>query len=227
MAIKVKEMYVEERPREKAIKYGVDKLSNRDLLAIILRCGCKGMSVLQLADELIAKAGGINHLKEMDINDLTLLKGISKTKAIELMACFELAKRGTYADLKQREDITNPKDIAYYLMQKIGSKKQEHFVVLFLNTKHQVIAEETLFIGSLNTSVVHAREIFKAAIIHNSAKILVSHNHPSNDCIPSNQDIQVTEMILETSRIVGIPLLDHIIVGQSTYFSFKEKHLMG
>lgn len=219
-------MYVEERPREKAMKYGVDKLSNRDLLAIILRCGYKGISVLQLADVLIAEAGGIHHLRKMDMNKLISIKGISKIKAVELMSCFELAKRSTYNDLKEKEEITEPKDIAYYLMQKIGSKQQEHFVVLFLNTKHQIIDEETLFIGSLNTSVVHAREIFKAAIIHNSAKILISHNHPSNDCIPSNQDIQVTNMVQDASQIVGIPLLDHIIVGQSSYFSFKEKHLV-
>lgn len=219
-------MYVEERPREKAMKYGVDKLSNRDLLAIILRCGYKGMSVLQLADELINKAGGINNLKSMDMKEFISIKGISKIKAIELMSCFELAQRSTYHELKEKVVIKDPKGIANYLMQKIGSKKQEHFLVLFLNTKHHIIAEEVLFIGSLNTSVVHAREIFKAAIVHNSAKILIAHNHPSNDCIPSNQDIQVTETIQETANIVGIPLLDHIIVGQSTYFSFKEKMLM-
>ncbi|MDD3049372.1 MAG: DNA repair protein RadC [Bacilli bacterium] len=226
MEIKIKEMYVEERPREKAIKYGVDKLSNRELLAMILRCGCKGRSVLQLADELIAKAGGINNLKKMSIDELCEVKGISKIKAVELMTCFELAQRSTFDNLKKQEVISDPQGVANYLMQKIGAKQQEHFVVLFLNTKHQIIAEETLFIGSLNTSVVHAREIFKAAIDHHSAKILIAHNHPSDDCIPSNQDIQVTDMITQTARIIGIPLLDHIIVGQTTYFSFKERQLM-
>lgn len=208
------------------MKYGVEHLSNRDLLAIILRCGYCGMSVLQLADELIAKAQGINHLRSMNMDDLTAIKGISKIKAIELMACFELAQRSIYCDLKEKEQICQPKEIAAYLMQKIGYKQQEHFIVLLLNTKHQIIAEEILFVGTLNTSVVHAREIFKAAIIHNSAKILIAHNHPTNDCIPSDQDIKVTNMIYETAKIVGIPLLDHIIVGQSSYFSFKEKQLL-
>lgn len=216
-------MHVEERPREKAIKYGVENLSNRELLAILLRCGYKGKSVLLLADELIAKVEGIQHLRTMDLQELTRIKGISEIKAIELMACFELVKRSTYHELVQRKEVSEPKVVANYLMQKIGNEKQEHFIVLFLNTKHAIINEKVLFIGSLNHSVVHAREIFKAAIVHNSAKILVAHNHPSGDCIPSEQDVQVTKRLQETGEMVGIPLLDHIIVSSSTYFSFKEK----
>lgn len=219
-------MIVEERPREKALKYGVDSLSNRDLLALLLRCGYKGQSVLQLADQLLSEAKGIVNIANMSVDDFTTIKGISKIKAIEIMACFELTKRVKYESLLTAKAVQSPKIIADYLMHKIGNKQQEHFVVLFLNTKHHILAEQTIFIGSLNASVVHAREIFKAAIAHSSARILIAHNHPSNDCIPSEQDILVTQQIQEVGNLMQIPLLDHIIVGHSNYFSFKEKQLM-
>lgn len=226
MFIKLKEMVESERPREKALKYGIEKLSNRELIALLLRCGYKGTSALQLADILIHECQGIANMSKMSLSQFIRIKGISETKAMTFIACFELAKRVSYDNLTKNQCVENPKEIAQYLMQKIGSKQQEHFVVLFLNTKHQILAEETLFVGSLNTSVVHAREIFKAAIMHCSARILIAHNHPSNDCIPSDQDIQVTQQLNEVAQLIGISLLDHIIVGFSSYFSFKENQLL-
>ncbi len=226
MKVKVKEMLASERPREKALKYGIEKLSNRELVALLLRCGYKGTSVLQLADTLIHEANGLASMGKMSLDDFMSIKGISEAKAMMFLACFELTKRASYENLTNQQAINSPKEIADYLMKKIGNKQQEHFVVLFLNTKHTIIAEETLFVGSLNTSVVHAREIYKAAITHGCARILISHNHPSNDCEPSNQDMQVTQQLDEVGQLVGISLLDHIIVGHNNYFSFKENQLL-
>lgn len=218
-------MHPPERPREKALHEGVVHLSNSELLAILLRCGYPGCGVLELAEKLISKANGIANLKRMSIDEISAIKGISKVKAIELLCAFELAKRASYEVLKEKPLLNESRKIASYLQDKIGSEKQEHFVVLFLNTKLMLLSERTLFIGSLNASVVSCREIFKAAIEEGCAKILISHNHPSGDCIPSEQDLVVTNQISQTSEMVGIPLLDHIIVSASSYFSFKEHHL--
>lgn len=226
MQIKVKEILLEERPREKAMQYGIENLSNRDLLAILLRFGYQGVSALQLADEMLNTFGGIGGISESSIEELMTIKGVSSVKAIEIKACFELAKRSIKQVEIDKVSLNSPNQIANYLMHKIGHKKQEHFVVLYLDTKNQLLYEETLFIGSLNTSVVHAREIFRLAIQKASARIVIVHNHPSGECIPSQQDILVTNSIYETGKLIGIPLLDHLIIGNNSYFSFKEKHML-
>lgn len=226
MEIKVKEMPIDEKPREKAIRYGIESLSNRELMAILLRNGYAGVSVLELSDHVLQKANGIANLSSMQLSELMEIKGISKVKALELMACFELSKRVSSQVLFSTLQISNPSCVAEYMNKKIGNKQQEHFVVLFLDTKHHLIKEETIFIGSLNNSVIHAREIFKAAIANSSAKIMLVHNHPSKVCIPSEQDIKVTARLLEAGKLVGIEILDHIIVGGNSYFSFKEHQLM-
>lgn len=216
----------DEKPREKAIRYGVESLSNRELLALLLRCGYKGVSVLELSDHLLKKAGSLQKLSQMDLKNFLEIKGISLAKSLQLRASFELSKRVSSEMLYSSISVTNPSIAAEYLKKKIGNKQQEHFVVLFLDTKNQLIKEETLFIGSLNSSVVHAREVFKAAMLNSSARIMLAHNHPSMDCIPSEQDIIVTEKLQEVGRLVGIEVLDHIIVGGNTFFSFAQHNLM-
>lgn len=226
MRIKVKDLYKEERPREKALRFGMDSLSNRELLAIVLRCGYQGVSALQLADYVLSENDGLLGLSQTDIHSLCKTKGISKIKALELMSVIELSKRIALEKVQEGTYGDSPKVIAEYLMKKIGSLKQEHFLVLFLDTKNKVIKDKVLFIGSLNQSVVHTREIFKEAFLCSAAKLIVSHNHPSNKCIPSESDIVVTTTIEEVGNLVGIPLLDHIIVGVDHYLSFKEKGLL-
>lgn len=226
MEIKVKEMPIDEKPREKAFRYGIESLSNRELIAILLRNGYAGVSVLELSDHVLQKANGLGNLASMPLNELMEIKGISKVKALELMTCFELSKRVSSQVLFSTLSANSPSCVAEYMNKKIGNKQQEHFVVLFLDTKNQLIKEETIFIGSLNKSVIHAREIFKAAIANSSAKIMLVHNHPSKVCIPSEQDIKVTARLLEAGKLVGIEVLDHIIVGGNTYYSFKEHQLM-
>lgn len=219
-------MLDEEKPREKALRYGIESLSDAELLAILLRCGYKGVSVLQLSHHVLEKAGSFLYLYQMDMKRMTEIKGISKIKAMELQACFEISKRVAEQTFFDSFHIHDPKTISNYLNKKIGYKKQEHFVLLMLNTKNQLIKEKTLFVGSLNTSVVHAREVYQCAIENSSAKIMVAHNHPSGECIPSEQDILVTNSLQQVGELIGIPLLDHIIVGGNQYFSFKEKQLM-
>lgn len=191
-----------------------------------MRCGYKGISALQLADILLSKSNGLANLSKMKVEELKTITGINNAKALEIAACFELSKRVHSQILHEAIDISSPKVIVDYLYQKIGNEDQEHFVVLYLNTKNRLIKEETIFVGSLNASIVHSREVFKPAICYSSAKIIIAHNHPSNICIPSEQDIEVTNRIAEVGNIVGIPLLDHIIIGKNNYFSFKEKQLL-
>lgn len=219
-------MPVAEKPREKALRYGVESLSNRELLAILLRCGYKGVSALELSDMVLKKAGGLPFLQTLSEQDLMEIKGISAVKALELKACFEISKRVSSAQMYASLQINDPEIISTYMNKKIGFSKQEHFVVLFLDVKNQLIKEETIFVGTLNQSVVHAREVFKKAIAYSSAKIVLCHNHPSTHCIPSEQDIHVTRRLQEVGRLVGIEVLDHVIVGGNMYYSFAQHHLM-
>ncbi|WP_277489422.1 MULTISPECIES: DNA repair protein RadC [unclassified Breznakia] len=219
-------MSSKERPREKAVINGIESLSNRELLAIILRCGYKGTSVLQMAEMVLNEAGGLLNLYSMNYEELIKIKGISSSKALEILSAFEISKRVSFENLTDRIQINSPKNLSQYLNQKIGFKKQENFHVLFLNTKNQIICEKTLFIGTLNVSVVHPREIFKEAIQKNAASIIVSHNHPSSNCNPSEQDIVFTKSLVTAGDIIGISVIDHIVVSHNNYFSFKEKNLI-
>ena len=219
-------MALPERPREKALSYGVDTLSNNELLAVLLRCGYAGCSALQLADILIQQADGIAGLRQMSVSTMTKIKGISDTKAITIKCAIELACRMNFAALKDRPVCNDSKQIAAYLRERIGVKPQEHFIVLFLDMKFKLIGEKVLFIGSLNKSVVSCREIFKEAIEHQCAQIIISHNHPSDVCIPSEDDLYVTRQIDDVADMMDMRLVDHIIVGPTTYYSFKEHELL-
>lgn len=162
----------------------------------------------------------------MKYEDFIRIKGISSSKALELMSSFELSKRISYESIMNQVSINSPLMLSEYLNKKIGFKEQEHFHVLFLNVKNQIVHERTLFVGTLNTSVVHPREVFKEAVLKSAARIVVSHNHPSQHCIPSEQDILLTNTLVEAGIIMGIEVLDHIIVSHNHYFSFKENKLI-
>lgn len=215
-----------ERPREKAIKHGIDKLSNRDLLAIIIRSGIPNKSVLQLADELLTKERNLSRLQCISYEQLIKIKGIKQAKAIELLACFELSKRISKDEIFDEVIIDQPKTLVQWLNKEIGFLRQEHFLAVFLDTKNKIINEKTIFIGSLDRTVVHPREIYKEAIRLNASKIMVVHNHPSGDCTPSQSDILTTQRIRDVGVVVGIPLMDHIIVGNNNYFSLRENKLL-
>ncbi|ASS92059.1 MULTISPECIES: RadC family protein [Aeribacillus] len=213
----------EERPRERLIHNGPKGLSNHELLAILLRTGTKGESVLELANKLLKTFGGLRMLKEASVQEIMGIPGIGKAKAVQIIAALELGKRIHQLAYKDRYVIRSPQDASNYVMEEMRFLKQEHFVGLYLNTKNQVLHKQTIFIGSLNTSIVHPREVFKEALKCSAASFICIHNHPSGDPSPSKEDIEVTRRLSECGKLIGIELLDHIIIGERKYVSLKEK----
>ncbi|MFV8828758.1 RadC family protein [Alkalihalobacterium sp. APHAB7] len=212
-----------ERPRERLLADGAKYLSNQELLAIILRTGSKDESVLQLAHRVLQKFDGLTMLKDATVEELKEIKGIGEAKAVEVCAVLELGRRITNLKLEERYVIRSPEDVSRYVMEDMRSLTQEHFVCLYLNTKNHVLHRETIFIGSLNASIVHPREVFKEALRRSAASFICLHNHPSGDPTPSREDIEVTKRLGECGKILGIELLDHVIIGDRTYISLKEK----
>ena len=224
--MKVKELNTEERPREKALQHGIAALSNRELLALVLRSGTRSMSALELADEVMKKWNTMGDLGKANMQELMGLSGIKEAKAISLSAAFELGRRIAFDDVLHAPGIHHPRDILEWINQQIGYEQQEHFLVLFLNQKNQLIASRVMFVGTLTNASVHPREIFKEAMQLGCAKILCVHNHPSGDPQPSSADISLTKSIEECGVMTAIPLIDHIIVSRNTYFSFAQKGML-
>ena len=205
----IKSLPIEENPREKAIVNGIESLSNVELLALVLRTGNKDESVVQLAQRLLKEIGGISQLSHICYADLIALKGIKKAKAIELLSVIEMSKR-----LKQKEShesLLSPRDIYDYVKNEMMMLKQEHFVVLCLDIRNRVIKKKTIFIGSLNMSIVTPREVFKEAIGVSSAKMILLHNHPSGDASPSQEDLYLTDQFVKLGEMMAIEIMDHII----------------
>lgn len=218
---KIKEIPVSERPRERLKNIGVDNLSNTELLSIILKSGTVNKNVTELATELL-NSYTLSDLKNISINGLKNIKGIGEVKAMELLATIELGKRIFVQDEKILETYTNPKDIWEKTKYLFKDVKQEYLYALYFDNKQRLIEKKLLFIGTVNQSVVHPREIFKEAYRLSASSIICIHNHPSNDTTPSKQDIIFTENLFKIGAIQGIPILDHIIVSENKYFSFYE-----
>ncbi|MDQ0481435.1 DNA repair protein RadC [Alkalihalobacillus hemicentroti] len=213
----------EERPRERLMKDGPETLSNQELLAIILRTGTKKESVLQLSYRIIQNFEGLKLLKDASIEELTSLNGVGTAKAVQLIAAMELGRRVSRLQLEERYTIRSPEDGANYVMEDMRFLSQEHFVCLYLNTKNQVLHRQTVFVGSLNASIVHPREVFREAFRRSAASLICFHNHPSGDPTPSREDIEVTKRLAECGKMLGIDMLDHIIIGDQKFISLKEK----
>ncbi|WRP05433.1 DNA repair protein RadC [Rossellomorea aquimaris] len=213
----------DERPRERLIQSGAASLSNQELLAILLRTGTKSESVLQLSNRLLNHFDGLNLLKDASLEEITKTKGIGLAKAVQIMAAVEFGRRISDLAFDDRYSIRSPEDGANYVMNDMRFLAQEHFVCLYLNTKNQVLHKQTIFIGSLNASIVHPREVFKEAFRRSAASIICIHNHPSGDPTPSREDIEVTKRLVECGRIIGIDILDHLIIGEKKFISLKEK----
>ncbi|CAM3936168.1 RadC family protein [Lederbergia lenta] len=222
-SLMIRDFPVDERPRERLINSGAEALSNQELLAILLRTGTKSESVIQLANRLLTQFGGLMWLKDAVLEELTDLKGIGEAKAVQIAAAVELGRRISNLSYDDRYVIRSPEDGANYVMNDMRFLTQEHFVCLYLNTKNQVIHRQTVFIGSLNASIVHPREVFKEAFRRSAASIICFHNHPSGDPSPSREDIEVTKRLVECGKMVGIEILDHLIIGDKKYVSMKEK----
>jgi DNA repair protein RadC len=219
----IRDFPLSERPRERMLKEGKEVLSNQELLAILLRSGSKNESVLQLAHRIIRHFEGLTLLNDANVSELKKIKGIGDAKAVEIIAALELGKRINRLQMEDRYVIRSPEDGARYVMDDMRFLSQEHFVCLYLNTKNQVLHRQTVFIGSLNASIVHPREVYKEAFRWSAASILCFHNHPSGDPTPSREDIEVTKRLVECGKILGIEMLDHIIIGDQTFVSLKEK----
>lgn len=221
--MKIDEMNKEDKPRERLIQYGPKNLSNCELLAILINTGRKGYSSIEIANELLKNQISLKELKNMSVQNLTQYKGIGLQKAVTLRAAFELGERMNATSLAQRVKIKSPQDVANMMMSKMKDLNQEHFVALFLNSKNIVIKEEIIYVGTLNSSIIHPREVFSAAIKYSSNSIIVLHNHPSGDVTPSKEDISTTIRLKECGQILGIELLDHIIIGENEYKSLSEE----
>ncbi|WP_025688044.1 RadC family protein [Paenibacillus zanthoxyli] len=216
----------EERPRERMMQYGAESLSQAELLAILLRTGTRQESAIHVAQRILGQVGGLRRLADLSIEEMMDIKGIGPAKAVQLKAGIELGRRMSNSRLGQLVTIRSPHDAADILTEQLRYLQKEHFVCLFLNTKNHVIAQETLSMGSLNASIVHPREVFRAAIKCSSASIICAHNHPSGDPTPSPEDISLTRRLLEAGEIVGIDVLDHLIIGDDGFVSMKEQGLM-
>lgn len=222
-SILIRDFPNDERPRERFIKNGPESLSNHELIAIIIQTGSKNESALSLANKLLVHFDGLRLLKDASLDELKTIKGIGTVKAIQVLASIELGRRVSNLVYSDRYCIRSPEDAAKYMMNDMRFLTQEHFVCLYLNTKNQVMHKQTVFIGSLNASIVHPREVYKEAFRRSAASIICLHNHPSGDPSPSREDIEVTKRLVECGKIIGIDLLDHIIIGENKFVSLKEK----
>ncbi|WP_042223330.1 RadC family protein [Oceanobacillus manasiensis] len=222
-SIMIKNVPKNDRPRERLLENGADHLSNQELLAILLGSGTKAESVMALSNRVLMHFEGLKLLHDATIEELTAIKGIGTAKGVQLLSSIELGKRMSQYKPEVRYVIRSPEDGANYVMEEMRTLRQEHFVVLFLDTKNQVIHRQTIFIGSLNASIVHPREVFREAVKRSAASIIVIHNHPSGDPTPSKEDIHVTRRLVDSGKMIGIELLDHLIIGDRKFVSLKEK----
>ncbi len=219
----IRDLPVAERPIERCLTVGATQLSNAELLAIVLRTGTKDESALQLSHRLLKQVDGLQHLNHLTVEELMTFKGIGKHKAVLVLATIELGKRISAAKAVKLTRILSPEDCVAFISPELKHLCQEHFVVLFLDTKNQVMSKKTVFIGSLNRAIVHPREVFCEAIKRSSASIVCVHNHPSGDPTPSEQDISLTHRLVEAGELIGIKVLDHLIIGEDCFISLKEK----
>lgn len=223
--MKIKSLPMDDRPREKLIKNGANTLSDSELLAIILGTGNKKESVINVSNKLFSKYN-VKSLSRLSIGTLKKELGIGDAKACQIIACFELGRRLARFKDDKKPLIKDAKSLAKIFIPEMSSLKKEHFKGIYLDSRKRIIREETIFIGSLNESVIHPREIFEIALNENAAALILLHNHPSGDPKPSSEDIEITKELVKAGDILGIPVLDHIIIGNQKYTSLREKGLI-
>ncbi len=224
--VTIKDLPESERPRERMAALGAQALSNTELLAILLRTGTATESVLDVARRILTQPGGLRFLGESSMANLIAIPGIGMAKAAQIKAGLELGRRLALLDPEVRPVIRTPADVAALVMEEMRYLDREHFRVVGLNTKNQVIAVDQVSVGSLNASLVHPREVFKPMIARSAAAVVLLHNHPSGDPAPSREDIQITQRLAEAGRILGIEVLDHVVIGDNRHVSMKERGLL-
>ncbi len=222
----VRDLPKSERPRERLQKFGPEALSAQELLSLVIGRGIPKKSVMSIAQELLAKFGNIKAISQATIEELSQIKGIGLAKAAQIKACFELGKREDLEPELKNFDIKEPEAVVKAIRASIKDKAKEHFKLILLNPRNKIIGISTISIGTLNASLVHPREVFKDAITHSAASVILAHNHPSGDPEPSEDDIKITKKLVDSGKILGIEVLDHIVIGKSNFFSFKERGLI-
>lgn len=223
----VHDLPIAERPRERLIKFGVEALSVPELIALVLGRGTKGKSVVLIANELLHRFNSLKNISNASINELCSINGIGKAKATQIKAALELGKRiEDNSSSTTKNIIKSPDDIVKVINRDLKGKRKEHFIVASLDTRNHLISARTVSIGSLDTSIVHPREVFLEAISNVAASVIFIHNHPSGNPEPSEDDIKLTRQLIEAGKLLGIEVLDHIIVGDSSYLSMKAKNII-
>jgi len=222
---KIKDLPISERPRERLLKQGVSALSDAELIAIILRTGTAKENAVELALELLKKFS-LKELSRINIAKLEKIFGIGEAKACQIAACFELGRRLALSRNEKMQKISHPKDVVSIISPKLENQKREHLIGIYLNSRRKILKEETIFIGTLDASLIHPREIFKIALDESAAAIILAHNHPSGSLKPSLEDIKITKELMKIGKLFGIKLLDHIIICGKKYFSMMKKGLL-
>jgi DNA repair protein RadC len=225
--MKVKDIPLDDRPREKLLLRGAKSVTDAELLAILLRTGTKGSSVIEIAQKLISKYSNLAQLALQSAKALQKNLGIGKDKAATLVAAFELSRRvESQSKWFSNKSVTSPVDIAEMFIPLLRDESKEKFIVISLNTANKIIRYNVVSTGSLSGSIVHPREVFKIAIENNSANIILMHNHPSGNKNPSTEDIKTTHTLVEAGKLLDIQVFDHIIIADNSYYSFVENRLI-
>lgn len=213
-------------PREKALNFGINSLSNEELLSLIIKSGHKGYSVFDISKALLTKANGFSNLLSLNYEELIDVKGINKAKALEILAILEISKRLSSIDSVKEEQLSSPSKIVNWLKFNIGYSDNENILVLFLNSAGKILKTEIVFKGTYNRSLVGTDIILRKAILLKSKAIIICHNHPSGKVEPSKEDINITSNLKKAAELMDIKLLDHIIVSKLNYYSFKQEGLL-
>ena len=223
----IKEIPLNDRPREKMAANGAAVLTDAELIAILLRTGTAEKSAIDIASELTADGGLYKRLAGITrLNELTNIKGLGQAKAATVLAALEIGRRIASAKPIEKIHLSCPQDVADFLMPRLRYAAKEQFVVILLNSKNKVIGTEVVSEGSLSSSIVHPREVYAPAMLHHAAAIMVAHNHPSGDPKPSFEDEEVTRMLSRSGKVLGIPMIDHVIIGDGNYYSFLENEAL-
>lgn len=225
--MKVKEIPLDDRPREKLLLRGAQNLTDAELIAILLRTGTKGISVIEIAQQLVKKYINLAQLATQSAQTLQKNLSIGKDKSATLLAAFEISRRvESQSKWISNKTIISPADVAEIFIPLMRDEVKEKFIVISLNSANKIIRYNIVSVGNLTSSVVHPREVYKIAIENNSASIILMHNHPSGNSEPSRDDIQITKRLVEAGKILGIDVFDHIIIGSNNYTSFVEKRII-
>ena len=226
--MKMKDLPVLERPYEKLERYGEKVLSDAELLAIIIKSGTKDKTSVELAQEVLKldyEGDGLNFLSNLSLEELQVIKGLGRINAIQIKAAIELACRLQSSVIRKKSKISGPEQLGYMFVNEMKNLNQEVIKTVLLNSKNQVIRIVTNSIGSINSAYTEPKEIFREPIRSNSARIIMVHNHPTGDCAPSENDIKFTRKVSQIGELLGIELLDHIVVGKSSFSSLKRMNL--